>query len=96
MMDYLKFNEFLAGINLSELGAKYRPIKIVELDMPKHVQALSCMYEQYWDKRQNWLGYESFYKIYEDSLHEELEQWREATQFSRETAILKISLFIVS
>jgi len=84
-MEYLKFNQFLASIDLENLGNKYRRIKIVELDMPKHVQALSCMYHQYWDKRENWPEYELFYKTYKDSLCNELEKWREEIQFSKET-----------
>ena len=84
-MDYRCFNNFLAGINLEELGEKYRPIKIVELDMPKHVQALACLYKQYWDKKADWLGYESFYAIYKNSIADELEQWRKKEQFSSET-----------
>ena len=85
MKEYLKFNDFLAGIDLEELKDKYRLIKIVELDMPKRVQALSCIYQQYWDKREGWVGYESFYETYKHSLRNELEQWRKDAQFSKET-----------
>ena len=61
-MAYLRFNNFLARIDLAGLRERYRAIKIVELDMPKDVQALACIYEQYWNKRKGWLGYDAFYR----------------------------------
>lgn len=84
MDDHLRFRKFLAGLKLSDYE-HYRNIKIVELNMPKHVQALACLYRQYWDKRKNWVEYESFYKIYKKELSKELEEWRKKCQFSKET-----------
>ncbi|MGI9229329.1 MAG: TaqI family restriction endonuclease [Gammaproteobacteria bacterium] len=83
-----RFNAFLSGIDLDSLREKYRPIKLVELDMPRNVQALSCIYEQYWDKRHEWPDYEDFYEIYLDSLHSVLEAWRKECRFSEETFYL--------
>lgn len=57
MSDLTRFNEFLSGINVDALREKYRHIKIVELDMPKEVQALKSIYAQYWDNRKNWPDY---------------------------------------
>ena len=86
--DLSRFNDFLSGIDLDSLGKEYRPIKIVELDMPKEVQALACIYKEYWDKRDAWVGYKEFYEIYKNSLHSELEEWRKKCQFSEETFCL--------
>lgn len=85
MSDLIRFNEFLLGIDLVGLREKYRPIKLVELDMPKNVQALKCVYEQYWDNRNGWSDYEEFFGIYRNSIHEILEEWRKECGFSEET-----------
>ena len=48
MTDQLEqFEGFLAGINLDLYREQYRRIKIVELDMPRNVQALATMYDEY-------------------------------------------------
>ena len=83
--DLTRFNRFLSKIDLDALREQYRQIKIVELRMPKSVQALSCIYEQYWKKRRAWIGYMEFYGIYRDSLRADLEEWRRQCQFSRQT-----------
>lgn len=86
MTDYVnQFNDFLSRIDLVALRDKYKDIKIVELDMPKDVQALRCIYLEYWDKRKAWLEYEDFYEVYKQSLQSELESWRKKCQFSKET-----------
>lgn len=85
MRDVDKFNRFLAGIDLEDLRKKYRHIKIVELDMPKNVQALACIYDEYWERREDWPDYEAFYGIYKASLEKALEEWREKIMFSKET-----------
>ena len=53
--------------------------------MPKNVQALACIYQEYWNKRDNWVGYKEFYAIYKQSLSHELEEWRKKCRFSEET-----------
>lgn len=80
-----QFENFLAGIDLESYRNQYRRIKIVELDMPKQVQALATMYNEYWNKRESWPDYTGFYKIYESNLASELEAWRVDAQFSSET-----------
>ena len=85
MNDVDRFNEFLAGIDLETLREKYRHIKIVELDMPKNVQALSCIYSEYWEKRKDWPDYKEFYNRYLDLSRIELEAWRQKAMFSEET-----------
>lgn len=85
MDDVERFNCFLEGIDIASLRERYKGIKIVELDMPKNVQALSCIYQEYWEKRDNWLDYEAFYKTYRSTLPQELEAWRKVAMFSKET-----------
>ena len=86
MSDQLEqFEDFLAGINLEFYRDQYRRIKIVELDMPRNVQALATMYDEYWRRRKDWPDYPAFYKIYADNLAKELEAWRIDALFSSET-----------
>ena len=80
-----RFEDFLAGIDLEYYRNQYRRIKIVELDMPRNVQALATMYEEYWGRRENWPDYPAFYETYASNLAGELEAWRIDAQFSSET-----------
>ena len=79
------FNQFLTGIDLDLYRDKYRKIKIVELDMPKNVQALGTLYDEYWKKKSDWLDYEEFYEVYKKSKSNILEAWRVESRFSHET-----------
>ena len=40
---------------------KYRPIKIVEMDLPKEIQAINLLYKVYWNKKE-FLSFEKFYE----------------------------------
>ena len=83
-----QFNLFLEGVDLSSYREQYRRIKIVELDMPKNVQALASIYKQYWQQKSNWPDYQDFYRVYKSSISVELEKWRRECQFSKETFYL--------
>ena len=83
--DLERFENFLSNIDLEAHRHQYRSIKIVELDMPKSVQALRTLYGEYWEKRANWPDFDSFYAIYAASLAEALETWRTQALFSHET-----------
>ena len=80
-----RFEDFLGGIDLEHYRNQYRRIKIVELNMPRNVQALATMYEEYWHRRENWPDYPAFYETYASNLAEDLEAWRMDAQFSSET-----------
>ncbi|MEK7650619.1 MAG: TaqI family restriction endonuclease [Patescibacteria group bacterium] len=58
-----KFEEFLESVNLKSYREKYRPIKIVEMDLPKEVQAINMLYLVYWDEKK-FLSFEKFYNEY--------------------------------
>ena len=78
------FNDFLSKVNLNKYRDKYSKIKLVELDMPRNIQAIKSLYENYWDNF-NLLHYEDFYKSYSTGLVNELEEFRVKTMFSEET-----------
>jgi hypothetical protein len=70
-----KFKQFLKSVDLKDYREKYRPIKIVEMDMPKQIQAISLLYEVYWNKKR-FISFEDFYEIYLGSLKREIEEFR--------------------
>lgn len=43
-----KFEQFLEKIDLKGYRKKYASIKIVEMDLPKKIQAIAPSYEVYW------------------------------------------------
>ncbi len=47
-----KFEKFLESVNLNAYRTKYRPIKLVEMDLPKEIQAISLLYKTHWDKKE--------------------------------------------
>ena len=70
-----KFEKFLQSINLDSHREKYRPIKLVEMDLPKEIQAISLLYKTYWDKKK-FLDYEDFYKEYLNAYKADIENFR--------------------
>ena len=38
-----KFDKFLQSVDLKSYRDKYRPIKIVEMDLPKEIQAINLL-----------------------------------------------------
>ena len=71
-----KFDKFLESIDLKAYREKYRPIKIVEMDMPKEVQAINMLYKVYWDKKK-FLDFDDFYKEYLDSMNSKIDSFRQ-------------------
>ncbi|KKU38484.1 MAG: Type-2 restriction enzyme TaqI [Candidatus Azambacteria bacterium GW2011_GWB2_46_37] len=71
-----KFDNFLQSVDLKSYRDMYRPIKIVEMDLPKEVQAINMLYKVYWDKKK-FLSFEDFYKEYLSSQKTEIESFRQ-------------------
>src|SRR3990167_5614297 len=71
-----KFDNFLQSVDLKAYREKYRSIKIVEMDLPKEVQAINMLYKVYWDQKK-FLSFEDFYKEYLDSQKTEIESFRQ-------------------
>lgn len=79
-----QFNKFLSNIDLNKYRSKYSKIKLVELDLPRNIQAIKLLYEVYWDNF-DLLGYDEFYGLYSKKLEKELESFRKKQMFSVET-----------
>lgn len=70
-----KFSKFLESVDLPAYRDKYRPIKIVEMDMPKEVQAIGLLYKIYWSEKR-FIDFDSFYKEYLNALKLDIEKFR--------------------
>ena len=76
IQDTGSFESFLERVDLDGYREKYRPVKIVEMDLPRDIQALDLMYEIYWDKRE-YLDFDAFYACYEKRYEKDIEAFRE-------------------
>lgn len=77
-----KYEKFLASVNLDKYRHKYQPIKIVEMDMPKDIQALDIIYKIYWEEKR-FILFEPFFKNYLAEYTDNLEVFRKKTQMCK-------------
>lgn len=70
-----KIEKFLQSVDLESYRKKYRPIKLVEMDLPPEIQAIKMLYKVYWDKKK-FLDYEDFYKEYLKEYKTKIEAFR--------------------
>ncbi len=70
-----KFENFLKSVNLVGYRLKYRPIKLVEMDLPKEIQAITMLYKVYWAEKRL-LYFEEFYKEYLKTYKSDVESFR--------------------
>lgn len=70
-----KFNKFLESIDLKAYRAIYMPIKIVEMNLPKNIQAIELLYRVYWDEK-CFIDFNAFYEIYEKEKRSELRKFQ--------------------
>lgn len=80
-----RFEIFLAEIDMKHHREKYNPIKLVECDLPRDIQALKHIYDLYWEKREEYISWKDFYKCYKEDLKKQLEDFRIERRFSHET-----------
>ncbi|MBI5195149.1 MAG: TaqI family restriction endonuclease [Nitrospirae bacterium] len=73
-----KFEKFLRAVDLKAYREKYMPIKIVEMNLPKNIQAIELLYRVYWDKKE-FIDFENFYKIYEKEKVRDLHKFQKKT-----------------
>lgn len=78
MEKYTKFDNFIKTINLEEYRQKYSPIKIVEMDLPKNIQALKTMYKYYWSEinLNSIPDFEKYYESYYLDCQKEIEEFQ--------------------
>ena len=73
-----KFDKFLQSVDLKSYRDKYRPIKIVEMDLPKEIQAINLLYKVYWDKKE-FLSFEKFYEKYLNEYEADIKKFQRKT-----------------
>lgn len=73
-----KFDKFLQSVDLKGYRDKYRSIKIVEMDLPKGIQAINLLYRVYWD-RKDFLDFKKFYDEYANEYKVEIDKFQEKT-----------------
>lgn len=73
-----KFNKFLQSVDLGAYRKKYMPIKIVEMNLHKNIQAIVLLYRVYWGEKR-FIDFEEFYKIYESEKKGELRKFQKKT-----------------
>lgn len=71
-----KFEKFLQSVDLNAYREKYRPIKIVEMDLPKEIQAIGMLYKIYWDQKK-FATFEDFYQEYLNAHKKDIEAFRQ-------------------
>ncbi|MDR1721189.1 MAG: TaqI family restriction endonuclease [Endomicrobium sp.] len=63
-------------MNLYEYREKYSRIKIVEMDLPKSIQALRSIYYYWKNAGVNIPDFERYYNLYYEELKDEIEAFR--------------------
>ena len=70
-----KFDKFLKTVSLKDYRKKYSHIKIVEMDLPKDIQAIELLYKIYWNEKK-FISFDDFYKRYLQEKKEALELFK--------------------
>lgn len=83
MPKLVEFTEFLKKVDLEGYREKYRPIKIVEMDLPKEIQAIALLYKVYWIEKK-FISFDEFYKIYLAELKDKIEAFRIKTTMCKD------------
>ncbi|HEC93871.1 MAG TPA: TaqI family restriction endonuclease [Candidatus Kaiserbacteria bacterium] len=63
MTKFKEFTNFLKTVQLQKYRKEYSTIKIVEMDLPKNIQAIELLYTVYWEEKK-FVSFEDFYKRY--------------------------------
>lgn len=75
-MDKLEeFTNFLKTVDLKGYREKYAKIKIVEMDLPKEIQAIELLYKVYWVEKK-FISFEEFYERYLNEKKDAIERFR--------------------
>ncbi len=78
-----EFDKFLQTVPLKDYRKKYSRIKIVEMDLPKDIQAIELLYKVYWDEKK-FISFDDFYKRYLQEKNELLEKFRNKTTMCKD------------
>lgn len=81
-----KFDNFVKTIDLEAYRKKYAHLKIVEMDLPRNIQALKTLYKYYWtDVDLNHIpDFEEYYECYYKECEQDIEKFRIKTEMCRD------------
>jgi hypothetical protein len=82
-----QFADFVRYIPLEDYRQKYASIKIVEMDLPREIQALKTIYEQYWENEDNLakpLSFDEYYKVYLKDTEGKRQNFRDKSHFGND------------
>lgn len=86
MEKFNKFDHFVKTIDLEKYRMRYAHIKIVEMDLPKNIQALKTIYKYYWSNidLNNIPDFEEYYELYYNDTKEDIEKFRIKTEMCKD------------
>lgn len=76
------FDNFVKSINLEKYRNQYAHIKIVEMDLPRNIQALKSLYKYYWSDVdiQHIPDFEEYYELYYADCKDDIKTFRTKTE----------------
>ncbi len=90
-----QFETFLKNIDLESYRERFSKIKTVEMDLPKPIQALQTIYEQYWDNKDSRpmpLDFDDYYKLYWETHKNGIEAFWESSGYGKHCDCFKRGL----
>lgn len=81
-----KFDDFVKNVDLDAYRQKYAHLKIVEMDLPRNIQALKTLYKYYWENinLDNIPQFEEYYELYYAEHQRDIEAFRVKTEMCPE------------
>lgn len=73
-----KFENFLQSVDLKSYRAQYSSVKIVEMNLPKDIQAIELLYRIYWTN-EIFHDFDEFYSTYETEKKKKLALFQKST-----------------
>ena len=78
----VQFTKFLGKVDLDGYRKKFLPIKIVEMDLPKNIQAIESLYDVYWSSKKTF-SFDEFYDYYFQRHKSDIEIFRKKIQMCK-------------
>lgn len=81
-----KFDDFVKKVDLEAYRLKYAHIKIVEMDLPRNIQALKTLYKYYWSdvNLKKIPQFEEYYDLYYKEHSDDIEKFRIKTEMCKD------------
>ena len=90
-----QFETFLKNVDLNSYRQRFSKIKTVEMDLPKNIQALKTIYEQYWDNKDSLkepLDFDEYYELYWNTHKNDIEAFWNNSGYGKDCECFKNGL----